>query len=315
MALVAAKSAIAQQECEIGPPPHAKGPLVFLDYDQIELDAAYDQAAYAPNRQQVLRRWASNSAATRARLGPPQRVAYGQTEIERLDIYRTTRPNAPIFVFIHGGAWRSSQASDVAFPAECFVNAGAHYVVPDFVWVQDAGGSLMPLADQVHHAIAWVYEHAASFGGDRTQLYVGGHSSGGHLAGVALTTDWKQRFGLPMNVIKGGACISGMYDLKPVRMSARSSYVTFTDEMEDALSPQRHIANLHAPLIVAYGTDETPEFQRQSRDFAAVVKAANKPLQLLVGENYGHFEMPETLANPYGLTGRAVLQMMGLTRG
>ncbi len=66
-------------------------------------------------------------------------------------------------------------------------------------------------------------------------------------------------------------------------------------------------------MIVAYGTLETPEFQRQSRDFAAAVKAAGKPVQLLVGEEYNHFEIPETLASPYGLLGRAVLEQMKLT--
>src|SRR5215831_18093944 len=33
-----------------------KGPRVFLDYDQAALDAAYDQAAYAPNREQLIKR-------------------------------------------------------------------------------------------------------------------------------------------------------------------------------------------------------------------------------------------------------------------
>ena len=66
-------------------------------------------------------------------------------------------------------------------------------------------------------------------------------------------------------------------------------------------------------MIVGYGTLETPEFQRQSRDFAAAVKAAGKPVELLVGEGYNHFEMPETLANPYGLLGRAALEQMKLT--
>ena len=96
--------------------------------------------------------------------------------------------------------------------------------------------------------------------------------------------------------MKGGAVLSGMYDLKPVRLSKRGAYVKFTDEMEEALSSQRHLDRLNAPVIVAYGTYETPEFQRQTRDFAAAVKAAGKPVQLLVGEGYNHFEMPETLA-------------------
>lgn len=311
-AAMTATPALAQQECRVGPPPHAKGPLVFLDYDQAELDAAYFQPDYEPNFKEVIRRYSSDSDVTRARLGPPQRVAYGAAEIEKLDIYRTQKPNAPIFVFIHGGAWRVGSASDYAFIAEVFVHAGAHYVAPDFLWVQNAGGSLMPIADQVRRAVAWVYKNAASFGGDPDRIYVGGHSSGGHLTGVVVTTDWQKDFGLPADTIKGGVCLSGMYDLAPVRLSARSSYVKFDDAMVEALSSQRHIDRLHAPLIVGYGTFETPEFQRQNREFAAAVKAAGKPVQLIVAENYSHLEIPGTLANPYGVIGYPVLQMMKL---
>jgi arylformamidase len=107
---------------------------------------------------------------------------------------------------------------------------------------------------------------------------------------------------------------SGMYDLHPVRLSKRSRYVKFTDEMEEALGAVRHLDKLNTPLILAYGTCETPEFQRQTRDFFAAVKAVGKPAELLVGEGYNHFEMLETLANPYGLLGRAVLAQMGLTK-
>ncbi len=117
---------------------------------------------------------------------------------------------------------------------------------------------------------------------------------------------------MPTNVIKGGLLVSGMYDLKPVRLSKRSKYVNFTDEIEQALSSQRHLDKLNAPIIVAYGTQETPEFQRQSRDFAAAVKAAGKPVELIVGEGFNHFEMQETLGNPYGIAGRAALKLMNL---
>jgi arylformamidase len=289
-------------------------PLVYLNYTQAELDAAYNQAAYQPNIQQLRDRWVSNSERTRSRIGAPLRLPYGPGAIEQLDIFRTDRTCAPIFVFIHGGAWRAGLAKTYSAPAETFIRAGAHYVVPDFVWVQDADGSLFPMADQVCRAIVWVYQNAASFGGDPDRLYVGGHSSGAHLAAVALTADWPNEFGLPANIIKGGLCSSGMYDLAPVRLSHRNSYVSFTDEMVAALSPERHISRLRAPLIVAYGTYETPEFQRQARDFAAAVRGAGKPVELVVGENYSHMELPETLCNPYGLLGSAVLGQMGLAR-
>ena len=95
-AAVAATPAFAE-ECRIGPPLHPQGPNVWLNMDQVELDASYDQSVYAPLGRQVIARCVANSELVRKRLGPPQRVAYGPTEIENLDIYRTKQPNAPIF--------------------------------------------------------------------------------------------------------------------------------------------------------------------------------------------------------------------------
>lgn len=303
----------AAEECRIGPPQHDKGPRVFLDYDQVELDAAYDQSFYAPLARQVIKRYASRSDAVRARIGQPLRESYGPSAVEKLDIYRTKCANAPIFVFIHGGAWLGGEAKSYAFPAEMFANAGAHYVALDFVAIKAADGDLRTMAEQVRGAIAWVYKNAASFGGDRDRLYIGGHSSGGHLCGVALVTDWAKDFGLPADMVKGGVCMSGMYDMKAVRLSKRSSYVKFNDEMEQAMSSQRHLDLLRAPIIVTYGTNETPEFQRQNRDFAAAVKAAGKPVELVEAPDYNHFEMAESLGNPYGPNGRAALALMKLS--
>src|SRR3954467_743170 len=125
--LAASAAALAQQ------PARPKGPSVWLDLDQAELDAAYDQSVYAPNIRQVLARYATNSEAVRMRLGAPRRFAYGPTPVEGLDLYATSKANAPIRIFVHGGAWRSGVAKDFAYAAELHVNAGVHYVVPDFI--------------------------------------------------------------------------------------------------------------------------------------------------------------------------------------
>jgi arylformamidase len=298
--------------CPVGPPPHHKGPLVFMDYDQLELDASYDQVYYEPLIAQVSQRLNSNSDAMRSRVGAPQRAAYGPTEVEQLDIYRTGRPNAPVFVFIHGGNWLVGSARQYGYPAEMFINAGAHYVALDFIAIEEAGGDLGMMAAQVRRGIAWVYKNASSFGGDPERIFIGGHSSGGHLCGVALVTDWQKDFGLPENTVKGGLCMSGMYEMTPVRLSWRRTYVNFTDAMADAMSAQRRIDKLRAPITVTYGTLETPDFQRQSRDFAAAVKATGKPVEITEAPNYHHLEMAESLGNPYGPNGRAALALMKL---
>jgi arylformamidase len=294
--------------------PSTKGPRVWLYMDQKELDDAYDQSVWAPNQAHVSKRRALLSESIRARL-KPDRIAYGPTEIEQIDIYRTTRGNAPIQIFIHGGAWRGGSAKDSAYPAEMFVTAGAIFIAVDFVSIDQAGGNLMTIADQVRRAVAWVYKNASRFGGDPNRLYLSGHSSGAHLSGVVLVTDWQKDFGLPMDIVKGAVLMSGMYDLKAVALSKRSKYVKFTDAVVQALSAQRHLDKLNTPLVLAHGTLESPEFQRQTREFAAAVKTADKPVQLIVAEGYNHFELPETFGNPHGLLGRAALEQMKLTLG
>jgi len=80
----------------------------------------------------------------------------------------------------------------------------------------------------------------------------------------------------------------------------------------EKLSAIRHIDKLACPLILAHGTLETPEFQRQTREFHAAVTAAGKQADLYIGTGYNHFELLETLANPYGLLGHPALKQMGL---
>src|ERR1019366_4981374 len=73
-----------------------------------------------------------------------------------------------------------------------------------FIAVGAANGDIGVMAEQVRRGIAWAYKNAASFGGDASRFYIGGHSSGGHLCGVALVTDWEKDFGLPADIVKGG---------------------------------------------------------------------------------------------------------------
>ena len=285
---------------------------VWRNMNQGELNTAYDQSAYAANLKQILRRYSSNSEAVRERIGEPERFAVGDSAIEKVDVYLSQASNAPIHIFIHGGAWQSGFARDYAFLAELFIHAGAHLVVPDFTNVRDTNGNLFPMVQQVNNAITWVYRNAATFDGDPSRIYISGHSSGGHLAAIALTTDWQADFSLPDDILKGGLIISGMFDLYPVSLSSRSEYVNFTEDTLQQLSPQRNLDKLKAPLVLAYGTEESPEFIRQSVEFAEQAVAAGKSIQVLVGDNYNHFEILETLANPYGLLGREALRQMAI---
>lgn len=292
----------------IGHAAEAAGDKVFLDYTQAELDRAYDQSAWAPNSKDLIRKYATDSASVRDSLAF-QTIAYGDGDDETMDVFRSGRPNSPIHVHVHGGAWRSLTKADASFMAPPFLTAGAAYVALDFSVMPKA--RLPDMVDQVRRAIVRLHTLAGEIGGDSNRIHVSGHSSGGHMAGVLMTTDWR-RFGLPPDAIKSGVLMSGMYDLVPVMKSSRSSYVTLSSEEIEALSPIRHLDTLVSPALVAYGAKESPEFKRQSQAFVSAAAEAGKAAFLLPAGDVNHFEMPYLLLQPETALTRLSLAMMGL---
>jgi arylformamidase len=285
---------------------------VFLDYTQEELDDAYDQARWAENFQELRQRPQRLSAEVRAR-HPHFDRSYGPSPDETLEILPTARQGAPVVMFVHGGRWMAQPPDAFISFAETLTGAGAHFVAARFSALAPTPGKvrLPDITDQLRRAVQWLHGNAESFGGNPAQIHIIGHSSGGHLASVLLTTDW-QRHGLPADVLKSGACVSGMYDLRPVLLSARGNYVKVTPDEEDDLSAIRHLDRVRCPVLVAYGDKESPEFKRHGESFAGALKERGLTARLMVLPGCNHFEGIATMTNPQSPLARAVLAQIGL---
>ena len=290
-------------------------PKVYLDYTQAELDAAYDQRVWAPNREELVAWYLSEGARVRARLEHRRDVPYGPGEDETLDIFpakpkmgsESTFP-APIHVHIHGGRWTLFSKDEESFLAPLFVEAGATCIVVGFSNIPKV--RIPQMVDQVKRAIAWVHANAASFGGDPDRIHLSGHSSGSHLAGVALLTDWPEEFGLPANIVKNALLISGMYDMRPVILSARSSYVKLSGAEILELSAILQAERFNTPVTLVYGEKETPEFRRQPKEFAQALEAAGKSVRLVEIPGVNHFEVLRQLGDPASEVSRLAIRMM-----
>ena len=258
---------------------------VFLDYDQKALDDQYEQRVWVPHADQIIRRYAIASDAVRSRIGEPRAERYGPAPVETLDVYGSGRA---ALVFVHGGAWMRQSKRENAFAAEMVVRAGAAYVALDFALLPTV--TLDEMVAQVCRGIAWVYRHVSG------NVVLCGHSSGAHLAACAVTR---------LSFLKSALLVSGVYDLLPVRLSARNDYVRLDTKLEHEYSPIRHIGNIRCPVTVSWAEHEAAEFARQSRDFG---KALDAPT--IVGYGMNHFEIIETLADPRALLGAAALQML-----
>jgi arylformamidase len=288
-------------------------PKVYLDYTQKELDDAFEQNVWAPNFEELRDKNKARCADIRARFEHFER-RYGQGEHETFEIVpaKQTPKGAPVLLFVHGGRWRPQPDNMFVYFADTVVNGGAHLAAARFSTLDPpkVPARMPDMIAELRRAVAWLHANAASFGGDPDRIHVIGHSSGGHLTSVLLTTDWT-RFGLPADVLKSGTCVSGMYELRPVLLSARSAYVKLTPEEEDEFSAIRHIDRLRCPVTIAYGSKESPEFQRQGRTFAVALRDRGAAVQELVLDGLNHFEGIRSMIEPQSPLARQVLSQIG----
>jgi len=291
---------------------------IWGNYTQEELDAQYNQmsAMSEAERQHHHHFKTTESARVRAALAKDAvfDVAYGERAEERLDIFRPSGWRAdsalPIQIYFHGGAWKGGKKEEVSFIAEPFVARGVMFIAIDYGHVPDV--TLEEHVGQARAAVVWVYRNAAKLGGDPDRIFISGHSSGGHVCGEVAVADWPALHGLPADVIKGAAPMSGMFDLAPVRLSWRNSYLSLDAARAARLSPILRIPARALPMVVGYGTRELDEFQRQSRDFAAAWRRAGHPCVEVVLPGLNHFAVGHAFAHSQGPLLQAVFNQMNV---
>jgi arylformamidase len=289
--------------------PAAAQQKVFLDYTQEQLDQAYDQAFWTPQLNELQADDGKASAEVR-KATPPRTVHYGKEEIELIDIFTPANArNAPVLVFIHGGAWLFNSRLDASYPAPTVVGRGAAFLAPDFDNVKQV--RLPVMIEQCRSAVEWAVRNAASFGGDPDRVYICGHSSGAHLASCVLITDWVRR-GLPANAVKGALLMSGMYELYPAMLSSRGKYVQITAEEQAAASAMRNLDRIACPVAVAWAVSDSPEFRRQSMVFAEALQGMGRLASRTEVFAANHFAEPRQLANPDSTLSRVLFNLMAI---
>lgn len=284
---------------------------LYRDFDQATLDLEYNNQANVADPAHHIAWYGPASERVRSRVAHDAGIAYGDLPEELLDVFMPADASGgdsrPVVIFVHGGAWRSLDLAGSAFAAETFTARGALYVPLGFS-VMPAAGSLDEMVAQVRTGIAWVWQNIASYGGDPSRLHLIGHSSGGHLAAMALVTNWQRLYGLPASVIRSCILVSGLYDLEPVRLSYRNDMLKLDRAAEIRNSPCRNLPEEGPPTLIVYGQHETSEFKRQAMTFEAAWsrRYGNARWLELAGAN--HYEAIEMLVDPASEISRAVTE-------
>ena len=212
-------------------------------------------------------------------------------------------------VFVHGGYWQRLDKADSSFVARALQPAGAAVVVINYALIPTV--DMDELVRQCRASIVWVHRNAASFGGDPNRIFVSGHSAGGHLVAMLMSTDWKAFGNLPADVIKAGCGISGLYDLEPIRLSYLNEVLKLTPEAARRNGPVHCPPPRSGPLLLTVGGLEGPEYHRQTAELAAVWRSRALPCQALDMPKHHHFSILAELEDPGSTLSRLLLRQMG----
>jgi arylformamidase len=271
---------------------------LYRDFaSQEEIDRQYNPMLTVPEAPKLTAAWTERSGAVRDRLEGRLGVPFGPTREEYLDIFPAGR-GAPIHLFIHGGYWRRFSARDFSFVAEPLVAAGTTAVIANYALCPKV--SMGEIVRQVRSAIAWTWRNAASFGGDPDRLTVSGHSAGGHLTAMALTTDWLGDYDLPRDLIKAALPISGLFDLSPFPYSWLQPAIQLEWREVRDLSPVRLAPTARVPLTIAVGGAESDEFRRQSRTLEERWGGEGSAVRYLEVPSANHFTVLDELVGQPG---------------
>lgn len=232
-------------------------------------------------------------------------LAYGADPREKLDVYQPSRPRDtpapgkgyPVVVFFYGGTWNSGDRGDYKFVGEALASQGILTIVADY-----------RLYPQVRYpdflkdcaiAVAWALREAPRYGGDIGRLYVMGHSSGAYNAAMlALDPRWLKAAGLAPSALAGWIGLAGPYDFLPI--ANEGAQPVFYHPDYPAGSQPIDYASKMSPrtFLGAAGSDNLVDPDRNAKQLAAKLRAANVDVTLKIYDDLNHYTQIAAFARP-----------------
>lgn len=215
-------------------------------------------------------------------------VSYGPDPYQGIALHVPPEPNGSVYAFIHGGGWTCGYKEHMAFMAPGFNDAG---VIFASIGYRLAPRHLWPAGlEDVASAFAWIFDHISEYGGDPEQLFLGGHSAGGHYSSLlAVRRDWQAPLGLPLDVVRGCLPISGVYRFgEGSGLSMRPRFLG-DGPNELAASSVLNIQGTPPPFLMAHGSADFPHLMVQAEEMEKALLENDAEVERLVLPGRDHF--------------------------
>lgn len=201
----------------------------------------------------------------------------------KLDIYYPKKEGFATIVWFHGGGLAGGDKSLIdEFRRQGFAVVDVNYRLYPKVkcpgYIEDAAMS-----------VAWVFNNIGKYGGDTSQIYIGGHSAGGYLA-LMLTLDKKylSAYGIDADRIAASFPVSGQtathFTIKKER--GMDPDIPFIDEMAPSFQARKE----GAPLVLITGDRDMEMLARweENAHLAAILRHLGHPVELYELQGFDH---------------------------
>ena len=286
--------------------------IIYKGFTAQQLEEQYNARAAVPDHEKIFEDWRQLSAEYRQQSECELDIPYASSERATLDLFLPQQTNAPAHMFIHGGYWRAMDKSFFSFLARGLVERGALVAIVNYGLCPNV--SMGDIVQQIGDACQWLWRNCSKYGGNSDSIHLSGHSAGGHLTAMMMATDWPSLYtDLPLNLIKSGIPISGLFDLEPMRHIPLNDDLNL-DEKNAYLNSPMHLNRLtDAPLSVIVGGEESDEFRRQSHDFVSKWGEETPGIEYIELLNQNHFTIIDQMKFADNPLTETILRHMGLS--
>ena len=271
---------------------------IYRSFDQDTLNREYSPSSWVDDLSVHIDEYLQLSLAVKQRAEVTGRVLldlpYGPRPAQRLDLFLADAQAAPVNLYIHGGYWQELSKDYSCFAAPLFEEQKFAFAALGYSLAPQH--TLSDIVEECRCAIEWLYLNAERLDIDKHRIHISGSSAGAQLAMMLYTTDWEKR-GLPNDIIKSTCAVSGVYDLEPVRLSYVNDALAMDSEEAIENSPMFRTPSALTPVTLAYGSNETSEFKRQSDEYRRKLKALGVPVTYKEINNRNHFDVILDLAD------------------
>ncbi|WP_246249321.1 alpha/beta hydrolase [Chelativorans alearense] len=262
---------------------------LYRGMDRATLEREYNARESIASFDAEHARYVVESERVKQNLAAVRDIVYDLWSDERLDLYRAGG-GSPVFLWIHGGYWRSGSKEDNAFAAGGLTAHGISVAVMNCTLAPEAG--IDEMVRQVRSAVAWLKRNGAKHGLDVHRIHAG---------------DWLETFGLPEDTLGTVLALSGLHELEPLQHTQVNGWMHFDAASIAENSPIRRIPErTGARLIASVGGLERGEFIRQTLDYAAAWRKAGHATQVIDMPSHNHFDIALSLCEPDGVLVRAL---------